>query len=183
MNKFILASIFAALSSSAFAINPYDFQIVQRNSTNTGPITVFCPIPASAGDGILVCNGLTSGPEIAALGHGLGFGSGQLIVTGLTAADVSGLSVIQKSRAQTNGTGDYTWSYPNAYGSGIVPIISVVPEGGSSVPLNVQIVGTPTNTSCTFKVLSLPSTSVLSIVVLGAPTGTQAYLHMTAIAP
>jgi len=104
--------------------------------------------------------------------------------TGVINVPTPSIPAIQRLRVQTNATGDYTWTYPVAYGSGIVPIISCLTESSSStVPQGVQIVGVPTNTSCTFKVINLPSTSVLSIVVLGAPTGSQAYLHLTAIAP
>lgn len=99
------------------------------------------------------------------------------------AAGADGALSIRRARIQTDASGNLTWTYSTAFAGGVVPIISVVPEGGSTVPLNVQIVGTPSNTSVTFKVLSLPSTSVLSIVVLGAPTGTQAVLDLMAIAP
>lgn len=92
-------------------------------------------------------------------------------------------TVIQSTRAQTDASGNLTWTYPNAYAGGVVPHISVVGEGGSTVPLNFQIVGVPTNTSVTIKVISLPSTSVLGIAVLGAPTGTQAYVHIYAKDP
>lgn len=101
--------------------------------------------------------------------------------TGATGAD--GALSIRRIRAQTDASGNYTWTYSSTFGSGVVPVISVVAEGGSTIPLNVQIVGTPSNTSVTFKVLSLPSTSVLGIVVLGAPAGTQCFLDITAIAP
>lgn len=181
--KKLFVIILAALPCAAFAINPYDTLITQRNAANTSNFITFIPVPSASADGVLMLNGLTSVAEYATLGHGLGFGSGQLIITGLTASDVAGVTEIQKSRAQTDASGNYTWTYPSAYGGGIVPIIGVVPEGGSTVPLNVQIVGTPTNTAVTFKVLSLPNISILGIATLGAPTGTQAYLHMTAIAP
>ena len=94
------------------------------------------------------------------------------------------VQAVQRTRVQTNATGDYTWTYPVAYAPGVIPVITAVSESASStVPQGVQIVGVPTNTSATFKVINLPSTSVLSIVVLGAPTAAQAYIHLTAIAP
>ena len=93
------------------------------------------------------------------------------------------IQTIQRTRVQTNSTGDYTWTFPTAYGTGIIPVISVVSESASStIPQGVQIVAI-SNTSVTIKVINLPSTSVLSIVVLGAPAGAQAYVHLTAIAP
>lgn len=94
------------------------------------------------------------------------------------------LPVIQRVRVQTDSSGNYTWTYPVAYGAGVVPVVSAISESASStVPQGVQIVGVPTNTACVFKVINLPSTSVLSIVVLGAPTGAQAYLHLTVQSP
>ncbi len=91
---------------------------------------------------------------------------------------------IQRTRVQTDASGNYTWTYPVAYPSGVVPVLTAISESASStVPQGVQIVGVPTNTSATFKVINLPSTSVLSIVVLGAPTAAQAYIHLTAVAP
>lgn len=94
------------------------------------------------------------------------------------------LPSIQRVRVQTDSTGSYTWTYPIAYASGVIPVISCLTESSSStVPQGVQLVGVPTNTSCTFKVINLPSTSVLSIIVLGSPTGAQAYIHLTAMTP
>ena len=115
------------------------------------------------------------------------------IPTGTTGQYLNGLGApvnfptiqaIQRLRVQTDASGNYTWTYPTAYPSGVVPVISAVSESASStVPQGVQIVGVPTNTSATFKVINLPSTSVLGIVVLGAPTAAQAYIHITAVAP
>lgn len=94
------------------------------------------------------------------------------------------IQTIQRTRVQTDASGNYTWVYPVAYPIGVIPVITAVSESSSStVPQGVQIVGVPTNISATFKVINLPSTSVLSIVVLGAPTAAQAYIHLTAVAP
>ena len=91
---------------------------------------------------------------------------------------------IQRTRVQTDVNGNYTWVYPIPYANGIIPVLTAVSESSSStVPQGVQIVGVPTNISATFKVINLPSTSVLSVVVLGAPTAAQAFIHLTAIAP
>ena len=91
---------------------------------------------------------------------------------------------IQRLRVQTDASGNYTWTYPVGYPTGVVPVITAVSESASStVPQGVQIVGTPTNTQATFKVINLPSTTVAGIVVLGAPVAAQAYIHITAIGP
>lgn len=87
---------------------------------------------------------------------------------------------IQRLRVQTDVNGNYTWTYPTAFVA--IPIVTAIAEGGTNQPINVQIVGSPTLTNCVFKVITLPSTSVLSIVVLGAPIGSQTYINITAIA-
>jgi len=94
------------------------------------------------------------------------------------------LPSIQRLRVQTDASGNYTWTYPTAYGSGVVPIIGCqIETATTTVPVNVQIIGTPTNTSCVIKVLSAPTVNVLGVLVLGTPAGTQAYLHLTATTP
>lgn len=145
---------------------------------------------------IFVHDPASSGPVLADLGTGILFQSGaikfdlSLISTvGLSGvySDLTGkptILSIQRARAQTDASGNYTWTYPVAYGSGVIPVISALSETAStSIPQGVQIIGVPTNTSCVFKVLNLPATSVLGITVIGVPTGAQAYLHITAQLP
>lgn len=95
------------------------------------------------------------------------------------------------SRAVLSYTGsDFTWIYPTLFSSGIVPIIeAVVLSAGvlSTALYNVQIVGTPTNTSCVFRVNTIPSASVsltglLTLTLLQqAPNGVK--IHATARTP
>lgn len=70
----------------------------------------------------------------------------------------------------TDSSGNVTWTYPTAYPAGTVPKCSCLPHGTTATNVTAQWISA-TNTSVTFKVWSLPQTSVLGIVVLGAPAG------------
>lgn len=81
----------------------------------------------------------------------------------------------------------YTWTYPTAFGAGVVPIVQgivQVPNGNTDL-FNVQVLGTPTNTSCQFQINRV-SAGLLG-VLLGAlsinPTPIAATLHMIALEP
>ncbi|QDZ07459.1 hypothetical protein FPZ24_08175 [Sphingomonas panacisoli] len=81
----------------------------------------------------------------------------------------------------------YAWTYPTAFGSGVVPIVSAivqVPNGNTDL-FNVQVMGTPTNTGCVFQINRV-SAGLLSLL-LGAlsinPTPVAATLHMLALEP
>ncbi len=81
----------------------------------------------------------------------------------------------------------YTWTYPTAFGAGVVPVVSAIVQvaAGNQDLFNVQIVGTPTNTQCTFQINRV-SAGLISLV-LGAlsinPTPVAATLHMIALEP
>ncbi len=81
----------------------------------------------------------------------------------------------------------YTWVYPTPFDTGVVPIVSgivQVPNGNSDL-FNVQVMGTPTNTQCTFQINRV-SAGLLSLL-LGAlsinPTPIAATLHLIALEP
>lgn len=48
----------------------------------------------------------------------------------------------------------YTWTYPTAFGAGVVPICNAIAQvaSGTTDLVNVQVQGTPTNTQCTFQI-------------------------------
>lgn len=81
----------------------------------------------------------------------------------------------------------YTWTYPTAFGAGVVPIVSAIVQvsAGNQDLFNVQIMGAPTNTSCTFQINRV-SAGLLSLL-LGAlsinPTPVAATLHCIALEP
>lgn len=81
----------------------------------------------------------------------------------------------------------YTWTYPTAFGAGVVPAVCAIVQvsAGNQDLFNVQVVGSPTNTQCTFQINRV-SAGLLSLL-LGAlsinPTPVAATLHMFALEP
>jgi len=81
----------------------------------------------------------------------------------------------------------YAWTYPTAFGAGVVPIVSAIVQvpNGTTDLFNVQVMGTPTNTGCVFQINRV-SPGLLSLL-LGAlslnPTPIAATLHMLALEP
>ncbi len=109
--------------------------------------------------------------------------------TGATGA--SGINAEAPRTAILSYTGsDLTWTYPTAFGSGTTPIIEALASNGtasSTALYNVQIVGTPTNTSCVFRVNTTPTNSISLVGLLTltlfqqAPSGVK--IHATARSP
>lgn len=81
----------------------------------------------------------------------------------------------------------YTWTYPTAFNVGTVPIVSAIVQvaSGNQDLFNVQVVGAPTNTQCTFQINRV-SSGLLSLLT-GAlsinPTPVAATLHCIALEP
>lgn len=81
----------------------------------------------------------------------------------------------------------YVWAYPTAFAAGVVPVVSGIVQVavGNQDLFNVQIIGTPTNTQCTFQINRV-SAGLLALL-LGAlslnPTPVAATLHMIALEP
>lgn len=81
----------------------------------------------------------------------------------------------------------YTWVYPVAFGSGVMPAVCGIVQvpAGTSDLFNVQVQGDPTNTQCTFQINRV-SAGLLALL-LGAlslnPTPIAATLHLFAIEP
>jgi hypothetical protein len=81
----------------------------------------------------------------------------------------------------------YTWVYPTAFASGIVPIVSAIVQvsAGNQDLFNVQVIGQPTNTQCVFQINRV-SSGLLSLLT-GAlsinPTPVAATLHCIALEP
>lgn len=81
----------------------------------------------------------------------------------------------------------YTWVYPTAFGAGVIPVVNAIVQvaAGNQDLFNVQIVGAPTNTQCTFQINRV-SAGLLALL-LGAlsinPTPVAATLHMLALEP
>lgn len=111
-----------------------------------------------------------------------------------TIAQVTGLqTALDAATAQrailTYAAADLTWTYPTAFAAGVVPVIEALAVGpaASTALFNVQLVGDPTNTSCKFRVNTIPAASVslLGLTTLTlfqqAPSGVK--IHATARNP
>lgn len=99
-----------------------------------------------------------------------------------------GVDNTQRIRAVTDTTGVYTWTYPNAYAAGVVPVIEATAEGasGSTDVINVQTNGAPTNTSVTVRVTRTQQSVValLGLTILSIPATVGATtVNITARAP
>lgn len=94
----------------------------------------------------------------------------------------------QKAIVTTNNNGTYTWTYPVAFGTGIVPNIKcdVVAPSGATVPYTVNIVGDPTNAQVSIKVWKQQT---FQVSILGATVipfvdpGAGIKVHITAEPP
>jgi hypothetical protein len=81
----------------------------------------------------------------------------------------------------------YTWTYPTPFAPGVVPMINGIAQVGvgNTDLYNIQVMGTPTNTSCVFQINRV-SAGLLGIL-LGAlsinPTPAAITLHMWAVEP
>lgn len=89
------------------------------------------------------------------------------------------IQAIQRVRAQTDASGNYTWTYPNAYASGTIPVIgNTLEDGTANAITNIQITAI-SNTSVTVRV----ARSVPVLGILNFSTNPQVYVHLTAVTP
>lgn len=90
-------------------------------------------------------------------------------------------------RTQASAATTYTWTYPTSFAAGVVPIVSAIVQvaNGTTDLFNVQIMGAPTNTQCTFQINRV-SAGLLALL-LGAlslnSTPVISTLHMIALEP
>ncbi len=87
----------------------------------------------------------------------------------------------------SSASSTYTWVYPTPFDQETVPIVSAIVQvaAGNQDLFNVQVIGQPTNTQCTFQINRV-SAGLLALL-LGAlslnPTPVAATLHMLALEP
>lgn len=95
----------------------------------------------------------------------------------------SGFVKVQRIRAQTNISGNYSWLY-SGFASGTTPIFHASVETNNQLlPIYVQVVNPPDWTGVTIKVIQSPVVNVLGINVIGEATGLQSYVHLSVMAP
>jgi hypothetical protein len=96
-------------------------------------------------------------------------------------------SKARKARVSVAAVTSYAWTYPTAFGAGVVPIVNGIAEvvAGNTDLINVQILGTPTNTGCVFQITRYSQgliALVTGVLALNATPFTGA-LHLTAFEP
>lgn len=85
--------------------------------------------------------------------------------------------IVEVTRAQTNTSGTYTWTFPMAFASGTVPVIEATPEDATvSASVDVRVTAL-TSTSVTVQASRL--TTVLGILTLNATP--QIFVHLEAL--
>lgn len=97
-------------------------------------------------------------------------------------------SKARKARATTAADGTYTWTFDPPFTTGVTPIVCAIAETGVGVTdvVNVQVVGTPTNTSCKLQVNRTQRSvaAVLGLTILSVPASVGAsVVHAIALEP
>lgn len=89
--------------------------------------------------------------------------------------------------AVVGANGRATWTYPTAYGSGVVPVIQAqaVKPTSSTISYNCAIYGDPTNTSVTVEVNTVNPTilGILGSILIAQPAPAGTKVHIIAKAP
>jgi len=97
-------------------------------------------------------------------------------------------SKVRKIRAQCAADGTMTWTYSTPFTNGVTPIVLAVAEVASGVTdiINVQVVDTPTSTSCKLLVnranRSVAALLGLTVLSLPAQPGVT-WVHAVALEP
>lgn len=97
-------------------------------------------------------------------------------------------SKARKDRVQSAADGTITWTYPTPFAAGVIPRVVAVAEVASGVTdvVNVQVVDTPTNTSCKLLVnrANRSVASLLGLTVLSIPSQPGVtWVHVIALEP
>lgn len=97
-------------------------------------------------------------------------------------------SKARKVRVQTAADGTITWTYSTPFPNGTVPIVVAVAEVAAGVTdvVNVQVVDTPTATSCKMIVnrTNRSVVALLGLTILSVPTTPGAtWVHAVALEP
>lgn len=103
-------------------------------------------------------------------------------------ADHTHASKARKARVQSAADGTITWVYSTPFDGGVVPRVVAVAEvpAGTTDVVNVQVVGTPTNTQCQLLVnrTNRSVVALLNLTILSLPTQPGAtWVHAVALEP
>lgn len=94
----------------------------------------------------------------------------------------------RKARMQSAADGTITWVYSTPFDAGVVPRVVAVAEvaSGTTDVVNVQVIGTPTNTQCQLLVnrANRSVASLLGLTVLSIPSQPGVtWVHAVALEP
>lgn len=97
-------------------------------------------------------------------------------------------SKARKARMTSDAAGLINWTFSTPFTAGVTPIISAIAETATGVTdvINVQVEGTPTNTSATLRVTRANRSvaSLLGLTILSIPTQPGAtVVHAIALEP
>lgn len=176
----ITSDVLSCLGSIG-ATGPQGSQGVAGPTGSTGPQGIQGVIGATGDTGPQGPTG-SAGATGATGAQGIQGVTGATGSTGATGAQGTSGITSQRTRAQTNTSGVYTWTFPTPFGAGVTPIIEVSVEDNSSSAWNHQITAI-SNTSVTIQLGKTTAVTILGISVLGVSSNPQAYIHLTAIAP
>lgn len=97
-------------------------------------------------------------------------------------------SKARKQRVTGVTAATYVWTYPTAFGVGVVPIVNGIvedPANSATDSYNLQVVGAPTATGCTFRIVR-QSSGLLSLLTGALSLNTtpgNVNLHLIAFEP
>jgi hypothetical protein len=97
-------------------------------------------------------------------------------------------SKARKARVHSAADGTITWTYSTPFDVGVVPRVVAVAEvaSGTTDVVNVQVIGTPTNTACQLLVnrTNRSVVALLSLTILSGPAQPGAtWVHAVALEP
>lgn len=144
----------------------------QQNPVNLAPYALISSVPTPA----------SSAPPAVAVTSQAGSDTSQYAT-----ADHTHASKTRRMVAAIPAASTYVWTYPTTFAPGVAPMVNAIAQvaPGNTDLFNVQVVGTPGNSSCTFQINRV-SAGLLG-VLLGAlsinPTPAAITLHMWAVEP
>lgn len=89
----------------------------------------------------------------------------------------------QTIRATTDASGSYTWTFPNPYPVGVVPIVTASVEDPTADSISSIKVVSISNTSATVRINETAGVTVLGVGVLALSAPSATVIHLTAHAP
>lgn len=97
-------------------------------------------------------------------------------------------SKVRKERVLSAADGTITWTYSTPFGAGVTPRCFAVAEVAAGITdvVNVQVVDTPTNTTCKFLVnrTNRSAVALLGLTILSVPSSPGAtWVHVCALEP